>query len=247
MKRWIAILLAGCLMLGASALAQDADASKLPAPEVVAGMEDVDAQAEPGEPEAEAKQAASDEAEPADEAADAPEAPSESPAADATEIPEAEPTQTPEAGATDAPGADASAEPTAEPKFVDVWFEEGFGLSLPEGWVRYDVAEEDRANGIRYALGDGSGERMLYIQMQPTGIADTDALSEAVENTDGLNRTGALTFGDTAFVAFIDPRRNASCCATLWNGELAVFMFTPQTDSDYMLTVSQLMESFNRL
>ena len=122
-------------------------------------------------------------------------------------------------------------------------FDEGFSLSLPEGWVSYPVEDES----IRYALGDGSGERMLYIQMQPTGIADTDALSEAVENTDGLNRTGALTFGDTAFVAFIDPRRNASCCATLWNGELAVFMFTPQTDSDYMLTVSQLMESFNRL
>ena len=88
---------------------------------------------------------------------------------------------------------------------------------------------------------------MLYIQFKPTRMTDIDALTEAVESTDGLDKTGTLTFGGTDFVAFIDARQNASCCATLWGDELAVFAFTPQTDSDFMLTASQLMESFSTL
>lgn len=153
-------------------------------------------------------------------------------AVEAASIPEAEPSPTPEA---------------AEPEEYEVWFEEGFALTLPEGWVRYDVSDEDRADGIRYILGDGSGERLLYILLQPARVADIEALGEAVENTDGLAKTGDLSFGDTDFVAFIDSRQNASCVATLWGNDLAVFMFTPQSDSDFMLTASKLMESFDIL
>ena len=193
MKRWISILLAACLLAGCAALAEEESAGKLPAPEVVAELTDVDEET-------------AEEAE-APEAADSPEA-----------------------------GED-----------FELWFEEGFSLTLPGGWVSYAVSDQDREAGVRYALGDGTGARNLYIQVADTSIADVDALSEAVENTDGLNKTGDLTFGGVEFVAFIDAAQNASCCATLLDGALATFVFTPQTDSDYMLTVSRVMESFNKL
>jgi len=201
MKRLIAILLAACLLTAPAALAEEKSAEKLPAPEVVAELTDVDE-------------------EPAEE----------------TEAPEA----------TDVPEAEPSEEPAEAGEDFELWFEEGFGLTLPDGWVSYPVSDEDREAGVRYALGDGSGARNLFIQFAETAIGDVDDLSEAVEGTDGLNKTGDLTFGGVDFVAFIDATQNASCCATLLDGELMTFVFTPQTDSDFMLTASRVMESFNK-
>ncbi|MBR2697329.1 MAG: hypothetical protein IKE76_01950 [Clostridia bacterium] len=252
MKKWIAILLAAALMLSLGALAQDGakgagatDGAKLPAPEVVTEMESAEAAGEPAEADAPAAEAAEEPAESAEaEAADAPEA-TEVPEAEATPEPDAEATEQPEDQPTEQPEADATEQPEAQT--CAVWFEEGFGLSLPGDWLSYPVSDADRAAGIRYALGDATGANMLYIQFKPTRMTDIDALAEAVESTDGLDKTGTLTFGGTDFVAFIDARQNASCCATLWGEELAVFAFTPQTDSDFMLTASQLMESFSVL
>ncbi|MBR0368100.1 MAG: hypothetical protein IJH86_06875 [Clostridia bacterium] len=254
MKKLIAILLAA-MLLSLGALAQDgaqdaADGSKLPAPEVVAEMEgaasdapaaaEADAPEDAVEPETaeepEATDAPETDGEPEADTADAPEA---------TDIPEAESTPEPDAGATSEPDAEATEQPA--PETCAVWFEEGFGLSVPGDWLSYPVSDADRAAGIRYALGDAAGANMLYIQFKPTRMTDTDALSEAVESTDGLDKTGTLTFGGTNFVTFIDSRQNASCCATLWGDALAVFAFTPQSDSGFMLTASQLMESFNTL
>ncbi|MBR2696999.1 MAG: hypothetical protein IKE76_00250 [Clostridia bacterium] len=239
MKKRIAILLAMALMLSLGALAQDgtqgdeaADGSKLPAPEVVASMESA---AEDDGPAAEADAPEATD-EPEAEATDEPEA---------TDIPEAEATPEPDAEATPEPDAGATEQPA--PETCAVWFEEGFGLSLPGDWLSYPVSDADRAAGIRYALGDAAGANMLYIQFKPTRMADIDALAEAVESTEGLDKTGTLTFGGTDFVTFIDSRQNASCCATLWGDALAVFVFTPQNDAGFMLTASRLMESFNTL
>ena len=225
MKRWISIGLTICLMLAGCALAQDGavkDGEKLPAPEVVAELEGADA---PKDAEEAAGDAQADAA-----------VPTEPDGEEAEEIAEAEPTDIPEDAIT--------AEPDLEG--FDLWFEEGFGFTLPEGWVSYAVSDADRANGVRYALGDGSGERNLYVQFKSTAIKDIAALADAVRTTDGLNMTGELSFGDTHFVAFIDAGQNASCCATLWHGEIVVFIFTPQTDSDFMLIASRLMESFKK-
>ena len=57
-------------------------------------------------------------------------------------------------------GACAAAEDIA------VRFDEGFSLDLPEGWVSYPISDPE----IRYALGDGSGERYLYILAQPAAF-----------------------------------------------------------------------------
>lgn len=117
-------------------------------------------------------------------------------------------------------------------------FDEGFSLALPKGWVSYPAGE-----GIRYALGDGKG-RYLYILARSTDLREYAQLEAAIEARGDCGRTGALDLNGRPFAAFIVPGLNASGCATLLNGEELTFLFTPQDDSDYMLTVAEIMASF---
>ena len=116
-------------------------------------------------------------------------------------------------------------------------FDEGFSLSLPEGWVSYPAGEDP----IRYALGSGDGARFLYILAQPTQIVDFDAMRAAIEARGDCGKTSPLELNGRDFAAFIAPELNASGCATIHNGELITFLFTPQDDSDYMLLAAQIM------
>ena len=122
-------------------------------------------------------------------------------------------------------------------------FDEGFSLALPEGWVSY--ATDDPV--IRYALGDGTGERYLYILAQTAPGEDFESLRAAIEARGGGERTSDLDLNGHPFAAFIDAGLNASGCATLLNGEALTFLFTPQSDSDYMLTVARIMASFKEV
>ena len=256
MKKFISILLALCLLIPAAwaeageatpaasdtptasatieSVATQAPAESglgaavLPSPEEVSALESAPSES----PEA-AGAEAPEPTEPAPEATESAE-----PAPDATEAGEPEATEAPE----DAE-AEASPAPQAGGAFT-LWFEEGFGLSLPEGWVSYPVDAADAESGLRYALGDGKGERYLYIQVSDTELTDVEALSAAVEATSGLSKTGSLSFGGVEFISFLDTARNASCCATLWSGDLLMFIFTPQSDLDYMLDASRMMETF---
>ena len=116
-------------------------------------------------------------------------------------------------------------------------FDEGFTMSLPEGWVSYPAG-----NGpIRYALGPGDGARFLYIQVQPTDIDNPDAMREAIEKSGQCGKTSPLELNGKDFAAFVAPDLNASGCATIHNGELITFLFTPQDDSEYMLLAAQIM------
>lgn len=139
--------------------------------------------------------------------------------------------------------AEAAEEEAAEAP-VELWFDAGFALTLPGNWVSYEVADADKTSGLEYALGDGSGERYLYIYLTPTTLKDIDAVSGAVEADAALSRTGSLSFDGADFVSFIDAAQNASCCATLWGDDLLTFCFTPQDVPDFMLTATQIMESF---
>ena len=139
--------------------------------------------------------------------------------------------------------AEAAEEEAAEAP-VELWFDAGFALTLPGNWVSYEVADADKTSGLEYALGDGSGERYLYIYLTPTTLKDIDAVSGAVEADAALSRTGSLSFDGADFVSFIDASQNASCCATLWSDSLLTFCFTPQDEPDFMLTATQIMESF---
>ena len=119
-------------------------------------------------------------------------------------------------------------------------FDEGFSLTLPEGWVSYPIQDPV----IRYALGDGSGERFLYILAEPSPYADFEAMRAALDAREDCGKASALDLNGQPFAAFIASDLNASGCATVLNGETLTFLFTPQDDSDYMLTVAEIMASF---
>lgn len=132
----------------------------------------------------------------------------------------------------------------AEEDVFTLWFEDGFSLSLPEGWVCYPVSAADAEKGMRYALGDADSTHFMYIQRQPTTLADMDALDAAIEAHEGYEKTSELNFNNQSFLAFIAPAQNISACVTLFDGDLLAFIFTPQDDSAYMLTATGIMESF---
>lgn len=119
-------------------------------------------------------------------------------------------------------------------------FDEGFILSLPRGWVSYPAGEGD----LRYILGDGAGGRYLYILACPAQGETFEELLTDLEGREDCERISVLKLNGQDFAAFIAPGLNASGCATLLGGERLTFLFTPQDDSDYMLTVSQIMDSF---
>ena len=127
-----------------------------------------------------------------------------------------------------------------------LWFEDGFSLSIPEGWVSYAVSEEDAAQGLRYILGDGAGERYLYIRLQDTDIEDMAALRAEIDARPDCSRSSALDLNGQDFASFIIPDLNASGCVTLIDGRLLSFLFTPQDSKEYMLLVAEIMASFRR-
>jgi len=119
-------------------------------------------------------------------------------------------------------------------------FDEGFLLSLPEGWVSHPVSDP----GVRYALSDGEGLHYLYVLAEPARVDGFEALRRSFEQRQDCDKVSTLDLNGQPFAAFIAPELNASGCATLLGGETLTFLFTPQDDSDYMLTAAQIMGSF---
>ena len=157
-----------------------------------------------------------------------------------------------EAGAADAAENETVVEAAAEPEEDEgepftLWFEEGFSLELPAGWVSYPVSEAEAGTGLRYALGDGTGAHFLYVQAQPAASADMAALARMIEDDAGKQMTGELNFGGRPFVAFIDVDNDLSGCSTVRNGEILSFLFVPRGDANYMMTATSLMETFTEM
>ena len=126
-----------------------------------------------------------------------------------------------------------------------LWFDDAFSLNLPEGWVSYPVAAEDAQAGILYALGDASGERLLYIQRQTVPALDSfEALKEAIEAREDCDKVQQLEMNGQAFASFIMSGENVSGCATLLGGDVLTFLFQPQDDADYIAQVAEIMGSF---
>jgi hypothetical protein len=126
-----------------------------------------------------------------------------------------------------------------ETKTFDLRFDEGFTLSLPEGWVSYPALE----GPIRYILGAGDGARFLYILVQPAPDGGFEAMRAAIEANADCGSTSPLDLNGRAFAAFIAPRLNASGCATMVDDKVVMFLFAPQDDSEYMLTAAGIMGS----
>lgn len=127
---------------------------------------------------------------------------------------------------------------------VRLGFEEGFSLELPEGWRYYDVNEQMAEAGVLYCLSDAEGARWLYIQSWESDCADADRLLGLVNASASPVNSGKYTFNGVDFVVYDLKEGDVSCCATLMNGSILNFVFTPQSDSAFMATAAQVIGTF---
>lgn len=73
-----------------------------------------------------------------------------------------------------------------------LWFEEGFALDFPEGWVSYPVDEQTREGDIRYILSDGNAQRYMYLLYRPTTCETMSQLEAAITADESYEKTGDL-------------------------------------------------------
>ncbi len=157
---------------------------------------------------------------------------------------------TPEGSGTDVADAAPSAASTvmAPPSGpVTLAFEDGFTLELPEGWRYHEVSDEMAEQGVYYNLSDSTGNYHLYIQSWLTDCQNMDGLKELIDRTVSPQSSGIYAFNDTDFVVYDLSAGDVSCCAALKNGHILNFVFTPQSDPDFMLTAAQIMSSYTDL
>ena len=171
-----------------------------------------------------------------------------------------EPTPTVEAAAENVSGAIAPAEvvtssapeatqaateePDAAQDAVTLAFEDGFSLELPADWLHYEVSDEMAQSGVLYCLSDAAANRWLYIQSWITDCADIDALCALIRETAQPQTSGVYEFNGTQFVVYDLTDEDVSCCAALLNDRVLNFVFTPQSDSDFMVIAAQIIGTF---
>ena len=149
--------------------------------------------------------------------------------------------ETPEA--TEAP----EEEPAAEPPYLTLAFEDGFSLELPADWLHYEVSDEMARSGVLYCLSDAAANRWLYIQSWSTDCADVDALCALIRETAQPQTSGVYEFNGTQFVVYDLTDADVSCCAALLNGRVLNFVFTPQSDADFMVIAARIIGTFTAL
>ena len=126
---------------------------------------------------------------------------------------------------------------------VRLGFAEGFSLELPAGWLHYPVTEDMAQQGVFYCLSDADAARWLYIQRWESDCSTADELLELVNTANPVN-SGKYNFNDTEFVVYDLQEGDVSCCATILNGEVLNFVFTPQSDAEFMVTAAQVIGTF---
>ena len=151
--------------------------------------------------------------------------------------------------ATAAPSASAEATPeaTPEPSGIQLGFEDGFSLELPEGWLYHDRSAEMAEAGVAYCLSDAAGACSLYIQVWNTDCADLNEFKALIDRTTQPQTSGVYAFNGTDFVVYDLTEGDVSCCAALLDGRALNFVFTPQSDADYMAVAAGIMSSFTIL
>ena len=149
--------------------------------------------------------------------------------------------ETPEA--TEAP----EEEPAAEPTYLTLAFEDGFSLELPADWLHYEVSDEMAQSGVLYCLSDAAAERWLYIQSWTTDCADVDTLCTLIQQTAQPQTSGVYEFNGTQFVVYDLTEGDVSCCAALLGDRVLNFVFTPQSDADFMVIAARIIGTFTVL
>ncbi|MBQ8506785.1 MAG: hypothetical protein IJ466_05085 [Clostridia bacterium] len=127
---------------------------------------------------------------------------------------------------------------------VRVGFEDGFTLELPDGWLHYSLTPEMSQQGVLYCLSDAEAARFLYIQLWNSECEDLDELNSLIAEIARPDSSGMYSFGGTDFIVYDLPEGDVSCCAALLGNKVYNFVFTPQSDSAFMVTAAQIMSSF---
>lgn len=127
-----------------------------------------------------------------------------------------------------------------------VGFEDGFSLELPDGWLSHELTPEMAELGVLYCLSDAAAEHFLYIQLWHSGCRDLDQLNGLIAEIAKPDNSGTYSFGGTDFIVYDLPEGDVSCCAALMGTNVYNFVFTPQSDTDFMVTAAKIMSSFAR-
>ena len=141
----------------------------------------------------------------------------------------------------------AAEEPDAAQGSVTLAFEDGFSLELPADWLHYEVSDEMAQSGVLYCLSDAAAERWLYIQSWTTDCADIHALCALIQQTAQPQTSGVYEFNGTQFVVYDLTEGDVSCCAALLGDRVLNFVFTPQSDSDFMVIAARIIGTFTVL
>jgi len=128
---------------------------------------------------------------------------------------------------------------------VKLGFEEGFKLELPLGWLRYIPDDEMKNQNVLYCLSDAEGKCWLYIQSWESECANVDALLEMVNSGAEPASSGKYNFNGSEFVVYDLEEGDVSCCATIMDGKILNFVFTPQSDAEFMATAAQVIGSYD--
>lgn len=125
-----------------------------------------------------------------------------------------------------------------------VGFQDGFSLEIPDGWLQYDLSPEMAQQGVLYCLSDAEARHFLYIQLWNSECEDLDELDALIDAIVNPDTSGVYSFGGTDFIVYDLPEGNVSCCAALVGTNVYNFVFSPQSDGDFMVTAARMMSSF---
>lgn len=129
---------------------------------------------------------------------------------------------------------------------VNVTFEDGFTLSLPADWVRFEVAPELQPDGYIYCLGSADGAQLMYVQRWKTQLSTIDELSASLEEREEIElRTVNTSASGEPFLMYSFIGGDASGGMLLLNGSILNLLFTPQSDHALMLTAATILTSFS--
>lgn len=132
------------------------------------------------------------------------------------------------------------------PQSVRLAFEDGFSLSLPSGWVCYDVAPELAADGYIYCLGSTDGAHLMYIQRWASDLNTLEDLVAVLENRNEIElRSTNTSDSGNAFLMYHFSGSDSCGGMLLHDGSILNLIFTPQSDNALMITAATALASFS--
>ena len=147
--------------------------------------------------------------------------------------------------ATDAPTAEATQEAAVET--ISLGFEDGFALDLPADWKYYPLTKEMADMGVIYCLSDAAAEHWLYIQSWKSDCTDMDQLLNVISAASDPGNSGIREFNGVEFIIYNLAAENVSCCAAMVGDRVLNFVFTPQSDMDFMAKAVQIIGTFREV